>query len=114
MYHNYKPTPTFNIAINGFMRLKGLQNFYELQTFGQLNISLNKAIFNKKMNLILSANDILRTNQYSFNLQQAGIVANGNRLNDTRRLGLTIRYNFGIKPKQESNNKFEAPAEVGN
>ena len=114
MYHNYKPTPTFNIAINGFMRLKGLQNFYELQTFGQLNISLNKAVFNKKMNLILSANDILRTNQYSFNLQQAGIVANGNRLNDTRRVGLTVRYNFGVKPKQENNNKFEAPAEVGN
>jgi hypothetical protein len=114
MFHNYKPTPTFNIAINGFMRLRGLQNFYELQSFGQLNISLNKAVFNKKMNIILSANDILQTNQYRFSLQQAGIVANGNRLNDTRRVGLTVRYNFGIKPKQEVNNNFEAPAEVGN
>jgi len=114
MYHNYKPTPSFNVAINGFMRLKGLQNFYELQTFGQLNISLNKAVLNKKMNVIVSANDIFRTNQYSFNLQQAGIVANGNRLNDTRRVGLTIRYNFGIKPKQDNNNTFDAPAEVGN
>jgi hypothetical protein len=47
-------------------------------------------------------------------LQQAGIVANGNRLNDTRRVGLTVRYNFGVKPKQENNNKFEAPAEAGN
>ncbi|MEX1202952.1 MAG: outer membrane beta-barrel protein [Ferruginibacter sp.] len=114
MYHNYKPTPSFNIAINGFMRLKGLQNFYELQTFGQLNISLNKTILNKKMNVIVSANDIFRTNQYSFNLQQAGIVANGNRLNDTRRVGLTIRYNFGIKPKQDNNNTFDVPAQVGN
>jgi hypothetical protein len=66
------------------------------------------------MNIIVSANDIFQTNQYSFNLQQAAIVAKGNRLNDTRRVGLTLRYNFGIKPKQDSSKNFEAPAEVGN
>jgi iron complex outermembrane recepter protein len=111
MYHNYKPTPTFNISVNGFMRLKGLQNFYELKPLGQLNISLNKAILKKKMNIILSGNDILQTNQYSFNIQQAGINANGHRLNDTRRIGLTIRYNFGIKPKEENQETFSTPAE---
>ncbi len=111
MYHNYKPTPTFNISINGFMRLKGLQNFYELKTFGQLNLSFNKAILKKKMNIILSGNDILRTNQYKFDLQQAGINANGSRLNDTRRIGLTLRYNFGIKPKDDKVQSFGAPVE---
>ncbi len=113
MYHNYKPTPTFNISLNGFMRLKGLQNFYELKTFGQLNISLNKAILKKKMNIILSGNDILRTNQYQFNIQQAGINAAGSRLNDTRRIGVTVRYNFGIKPKEEKQETFGAPADAG-
>ena len=44
MYHNYKVTPTFNVSINGFMRVKGIQNFYEIDPFGQLNISLNKAV----------------------------------------------------------------------
>ena len=112
MYHNYKPTSTFNISINGFMRVKGLQNFYELKPLGQLNISLNKAILKKKMNIILSGNDILLTNQYTFNIKQAGINANGNRLNDTRRLGLTIRYNFGIKPKDENQEQFGTPAET--
>ena len=111
MYHNYKPTPTFNISLNGFMRLKGLQNFYELKTFGQLNLSFNKAILKNKMNVILSGNDILRSNQYRFNIQQAGISATGNRLNDTRRIGLTVRYNFGIKPKEEKTESFDAPAE---
>lgn len=112
MYHNYKPTPTLNISLNGFMRMKGLQNFYELKTFGQLNLSVNKAILKKKMNVILSGNDILRTNQYKFNIQQAGISATGNRLNDTRRIGLTLRYNFGIRPKEEKNQSFDAPAEA--
>ena len=111
MYHNYKPTATFNISINAFMRLHGLQNFYELKPFGQINITANQAILKKKLNIILSANDILRTNKYSFSLQQAGIRATGSRVNDTRRIGLTLRYNFGIKPKEEKQQMFEAPKE---
>ena len=112
MYHNYKPSSTFNISVNGFMRIKGLQNFYELKTFGQLNLSLNKAILKKKMNIILSGNDIFKTNQYKFNIQQAGINATGSRVNDTRRIGLTLRYNLGIKPKADKNETFDAPAET--
>lgn len=112
MYHNYKPSSTFNISVNGFMRIKGLQNFYELKTFGQLNLSLNKAILKNKMNIILSGNDIFKTNQYKFNIQQAGINATGSRVNDTRRIGLTLRYNFGIKPKADKNETFDAPAET--
>lgn len=113
-YQNLKATPTFNISVNGFMRVKGLQNFYELKSFGALNISLNKAILKKKMNIILSGNDIFRTNQYSFNIQQAGINAAGKRFNDTRRIGLTVRYNFGIKPKEEKTESFEAPTDGSN
>ena len=109
MYHNYKSSPTFNISLNGFMRLKGLQNFYELKSFGQLNLSFNKAILKKKLNIILAANDILQTNQYTFSLKQAGINAVGNRVNDTRRIGLTLRYNFGIKPKEDKQESFGAP-----
>lgn len=101
MYHNYKPTAGFNIGINAFMRLHGLQNFYELKSFGQLNITANQAILKKKMNVILSVNDLLRTNHYSFKLQQAAIIANGTRANDSRRVGITLRYNFGLKPKEE-------------
>ncbi|MCP9749967.1 outer membrane beta-barrel protein [Ferruginibacter sp. HRS2-29] len=111
MYHNYKPTQSFNIGINAFMRLRGLQNFYELKSFGQLNITANQAILKKKMNVILSVNDLLRTNKYSFALQQADIRANGSRVNDTRRIGLTLRYNFGIKPKEEKA-AFEAPKDI--
>jgi iron complex outermembrane receptor protein len=113
MYHNYKPRTDLNISINGFMRLRGLQNFYELNTFGQLNISVNKAVLNKKMNIIVSGNDILRTNKYDFTLNQ-GINATGSRINDTRRIGLTLRYNFGIKPKEENKQNFEAPVEATN
>ncbi len=111
MYHNFKATPTFNITMNGFMRLRGFQNFYELQPFGALHMSFNKSILQKKANIILSVNDILKTNVVDFSIDQAGIFANGTRFNDTRRIGLTFRYNFGIKPKEEKKNNFDAPAE---
>ncbi len=111
MYHNLKATPTFNITMNGFMRLRGFQNFYELKPFGALHMSFNKSIIQKKANIILSVNDIFKTNIVDFCIGQAGISANGTRFNDTRRIGLTFRYNFGIKPREEKKNNFDAPSE---
>ena len=93
------------------MRLKGLQNFYELNSFGALNMSINKSLMNKTANLILSFNDILLTNQTAFTLQQGNVNASGTRLNDTRRVGLTFRYNFGIKSREEKKQLFEQPTE---
>jgi iron complex outermembrane recepter protein len=114
MYQNYKPTATFNVSMHGFMRLKGLQNFYEIKGLGSLALSFNKAIMKKKANIILSFNDIFNTNRYDFSIDQAGIKAEGTRYNDTRKAGLTFRYNFGIKPKEENKNRFDQPAENTN
>lgn len=114
MYQNYKATPSFNVSLNAFLRLKGLQNFYEIKSLGGVSISLNKSVMKKKANIILSSNDIFQTNRYDFSIEQAGIKAEGKRYNDTRRIGLTFRYNFGIKPKEENKNGFTPPAENSN
>ena len=66
---------------------------------------------NKKANIILSVNDLLQNNQVSFNLNQADLNVTGKRINDTRRLGITLRYNFGIKPREENKNSFGTPVE---
>ncbi len=110
MYHQLKVTSTLTFDIQGFMRSKGLQNLYELNTFGGLYVSVNKAVLKKKANIILSVNDLLRTNHVGFSLNQGDVSATGERINDTRRIGLTLRYNFGIKPKEEKKG-FEAPVE---
>lgn len=109
MFQEFKATKTLVFNMQGFMRTKGLQNLYELNTFGGLFLSVNKSILKKKANIIVSVNDVLRTNQVSFRLQQGSLDAEGNRLNDTRRLGITFRYNFGIKPKEENKKGFDAP-----
>ncbi len=112
MFQEFKATKTLTFNMQGFMRTKGLQNLYELNTFGGLFVSVNKSILKKKANIILSVNDLLQTNHVSFSLQQGTISAQGERFNDTRRLGLTFRYNFGIKPKEENNKTFDAPADA--
>ncbi|MFM6923888.1 MAG: outer membrane beta-barrel protein [Ferruginibacter sp.] len=111
-FQELKVTKTFTVNMQGFLKTKGLQNLYELNTFGGIFVSANKSILKKKANIILSVNDLLHTNQVSFSLQQGSVHAQGERINDTRRLGLTFRYNFGIKPKEENKKSFEAPVEA--
>ena len=110
IYHELKATKTLTVNMQGFMRTKALQNFYELNTFGGLFISVNKSILKKKANIIVSVNDALRTNHVSFKLNQGNVSAEGSRVNDTRRFGITLRYNFGLnKPKEDK--EFGAPVE---
>ncbi len=110
MYHELKATKTLTIDIQGFMRTKALQNFYELGNFGGLYISANKSVLKRKGNIIFSINDVFRTNPVTFHLNQGNVKANGVRANDSRRFGITFRYNFGLsKPKE--NSSFGAPVD---
>lgn len=110
MYQELKATKTLTLSMQGFMRTKALQNFYELSTFGGLFLSANKSILKKKANIIVSINDVLRTNRVTFKLNQGPVSASGTRFNDTRRIGITLRYNFGLN-KQKENKEFGAPEE---
>ncbi len=112
MFQEFKATHTFTVNMQGFLRTRGLQNLYELNTFGGLFVSANKSILKKKANIILSVNDLLHTNQISFSSQQGTVNVQGKRVNDTRRLGLTFRYNFGIKSKNENKKGFDVPGDI--
>jgi len=103
-YQNLKVTPLTQVSINGFLRLKGQQQFYELGTFGELRLSVNQQLMNKKLNLTLFVNDIFKTNKNEFSIDQGSIHATGEREGDTRRFGINLRYNFGIRKKEDNNN----------
>ncbi len=111
MYQEFKATKKLTFEMQGFMRTKGLQNFYELDNFGGLFLSVNRSVLKKKANIILSVNDALRTNHVSFTLNQGNVSAQGSRVNDTRRVGLTFRYNFGLSKPKENKEFGAAPAE---
>lgn len=112
MFHELRATTSLTFNMQAFMRTKGLQNLYELNNFGGLYISANKSVLKKKANIILWISDVLHTNHVDFSLKQGTVQAEGSRINDTRRIGLTLRYNFGIKPKEVKKNTFEAPVDV--
>nr|WP_293837710.1 outer membrane beta-barrel protein [uncultured Arsenicibacter sp.] len=110
-FHSFKIDKRSTATMNGFIRTKGQLQFYELSNFGMLNLSVNRKFLQDKLLVTLTANDLLFTNYYRFTLQQGTVAATGLRRNDTRRFGLTVRYNFGIRKKEERVNMFniEAP-----
>lgn len=112
MFQNYKPTPTLTLSLNAFMRVNTVVNFFELEPFGGITLSANKSILKKKMNVILTINDILRTNINTFIINQPNFLADGFRYADTRRIGIALKYNFGLKPRVEKRQGFEVPPEV--
>ena len=112
MFQSYKPTPTLTLSLNGFLRVNTVVNFFEIKPFGGLTFSGNKSILNKKMNVILTVNDIFKTNQNKFIINQPNFVADGFRYNDRRRLGIALKYNFGLKPRVEKRQGFEIPPEA--
>jgi len=105
-YHQLKLDKRSQITLNGFVRFKGQQQFYELGTFGALNTSINRQFMKRKLIVTLSMNDIFYTNQNDFIIQQGSVKASGNRKADTQRFGVNIRYNFGIRKKEDNNDPF--------
>jgi len=107
-YHTLKLGRRSVFTLNGFMRLKGLQQFYELGSFGALNASVNRKFRKEKLVLTLSVNDMFYSNKNNFRIRQGTVDANGRRWADTRRIGINLRYNFGIRKKEETPDLFNA------
>ncbi|HEX5651801.1 MAG TPA: outer membrane beta-barrel family protein, partial [Chitinophagaceae bacterium] len=106
MYQTFKIDKYSVITVNGFYRLKGQQQFYELTSFGALNSSINRRLFKEKLVLTLSISDIFATNKNEFLIKQGSVHAQGFRQGDTRRVGINLRYNFGIRKKEEAMDLF--------
>jgi iron complex outermembrane recepter protein len=114
-YHSLKLDKRSQFSLHGFIRLKGQQGFYELGSFGALNASINRQFLKQKLIVTMSAIDIFKTNKNEFEINQGSIHATGLRQGDTQRFGLNLRYNFGIRKKEESNNIFNIDSpEKGN
>jgi hypothetical protein len=105
-YHALKFDKRSQVTLNGFVRFNGQQQFYELTSFGALNTSINRQFLQQKLTVTLSMSDIFATNKNKFSINQGSVNANGFRQSDTRRFGINIRYNFGIRKKEENNNIF--------
>ena len=102
MYQQLKVGQGTQFTLNGFARFKGQLQFYELSSFGALNFSITQQLFKKKLAVTASLNDIFLTNRNDFTIDQGSIHASGFRRGDTRRIGLNLRYNFGLRKKEQT------------
>ncbi len=105
-YQTFKIDKLSVITLNGFFRLKGQQQLYELSSFGALNASINRRLLKEKLVVTLSVNDMFYTLKNNFTIKQGSVDATGFRQADSRRIGINLRYNFGIRKKEENNNPF--------
>ncbi len=100
-FHSINLGKDTRLTMNGFMMLRGEQNFFELNTIGMLNFGLSHSMLDRKLTISLNARDVLRTMEARFFLNQGTMPASGSRYSDTQRFGVNIRYNFGIRNKPE-------------
>jgi iron complex outermembrane receptor protein len=105
-YHQLKIDKRSVLTLNGFMRLKGVLDFYELSSFGALNVNINRKFFNNKLTVTCSLNDIFFTNNNKFELNQPTVRASGYRASDSRRFGINLSYTFGVMKKEGPKDLF--------
>ncbi len=110
-FQSYKLDSYSAVTLNGFLRTNGQQQFYELENFGSLNMTINRQFLKRKLVVTASVNDLLFTSSNTFVIHQGAINASGYREGDTRRYGLSIRYSFGFKPKENKMDMFEMGAD---
>lgn len=71
-----------------------------------LDLGIKRLLFNKKIQLAITATDVLKTNQYRFNSLINNIRQEYNNYYDNRQLKITFRYNFGNEKIKQQDRKL--------
>jgi len=100
-FHSLSVTPNTRLTLLGFMMHRGMFNFYEMDDFGMLNLGLSHHMLDRRLQITISARDVLRTMETNFAINQGSSIATGSRYTDNRRFGINIRYNFGVQKREE-------------
>ncbi|WP_316843291.1 outer membrane beta-barrel family protein [Pedobacter psychrodurus] len=70
-----------------------------------LDLGIKTLLHNKKMQLALTATDVLKTNRYRFNSLVNNIRQEYNNYYDSQQLRITFRYNFGNEKIKQQDRK---------
>ncbi|MCX7861849.1 MAG: TonB-dependent receptor [Bacteroidales bacterium] len=111
-FHQLKISKTTKLNVSGFLMTKGIWSFLELKNFGQLNIGLNQTFFDQKLQITINVRDVLRTMETRFSYNLSSMPTYGSRYADNQRIGINIRYNFGIKNKEDKKQLFKHEEEM--
>lgn len=111
-HHHLKIGSFSQLSVNGFWRLKGPMQFMDIGNIGRLNVSINRQFLKRKLTVTANVEDLFFTNNSTFSLQQGNVHVTGKRITDSRRFGINLRYNFGIRKKEERKGMFDVNEET--
>lgn len=80
--------------IQGDLRTAAQQGFFLTRTEGQVSARLSKSFLNETLNVALTANDILHTDYYHFNLYGIDAYMENRIYRDFQRFGVQVSYKF--------------------
>lgn len=95
-YHQYNLDNLTTITLYGHLILKGQKDLVEFSNIGDVHFDINRYFLDRKLQISLYVNDIFYTNPYSYSLNQGSINATGYQSTDSRRVGVSFKYSFGI------------------
>ncbi|MDD3740347.1 MAG: TonB-dependent receptor [Bacteroidales bacterium] len=105
-FHALKLFANTRISFSGFMMINGQMDFYELNNFGGLNVGIRQTFFDDKLTIGIQARDILGTMLVGYEINQGSINAWGDRYTDNRKIGINIRYSFGLSKRDDKKGMF--------
>lgn len=80
--------------MEGYLSTASRQGFFVTRTEGQISARLSKSFLNETLNIALTANDILHTGYYHFNLYGINAYMENRIYRDFQRFGLQVSYKF--------------------
>lgn len=96
--HTFTLGKGYSAEVSGWFSGPGVWGgVFRYNETGSLNLGLQKKFFADKLNVKLSANDILYTSGWNGSSEFNGLVSSGAGRWDSRRVSLALSYNFGNK-----------------
>jgi hypothetical protein len=86
---------TISGGLNFSYQSQGVSGVYKIGNYFFLNLSAKYLLLDSKLQLVLDVYDIFKTKNVSSSYTVNGILTTNKMNNDSRRLGISIRYNFG-------------------
>lgn len=107
----------FTGEISGYFSGPGVWGgVFEYQTSGSFNLGLQKKFLNNQMNVKLSGSDLFFTTGWRGTSEFNGLVSSGRGNWDSRRITLSVSYNFGnqkVKSRKRNTGLEDEASRVG-
>lgn len=114
LYSRISFKKNYSVEINAFYLTPFLEGIYYTKSRSSVNLSFMKTFFEKKLSLSLAFNDIFWGEIRNTTVKYQNINMTGRQTFDTRRINMSINYNFGkLKIEQRQIKDIEPQGKSG-